>query len=57
VRRAVRERRGAATRALAIEHRPPFVADQQVVHVVRVLLFLREDALEEVRVVGSRSPK
>jgi hypothetical protein len=33
------------------------VADQQVVHVVRVLLFLREDALEEVRVVGSRSPK
>src|SRR5512147_2458019 len=31
----------------SLEHRPALVADEQVVHVVRVLLLLREDALEQ----------
>jgi len=32
---------------LLLEHRPALVADEQVVHVVRVLFLLRQDALEQ----------
>src|SRR6266481_5427170 len=35
------------TRPLFVEHRPAFMGHEQVVHVVRVLLLLREDPFEE----------
>ena len=39
--------RGAAVGGLLLEHRPALVADEQVVHVIRVLFLLRQDPLEQ----------
>src|SRR5580704_5690459 len=39
-------RASATARTLRVEERLPFVRDQQVVHVVGVVLFLGQDALE-----------
>src|SRR5881628_3782822 len=47
-------RAAPAVSILLLEHRPTFVGHEQVVHVVRMLLLLRQDALEEHP--GSRIP-
>ena len=43
--------------SLALQHRAPLVLHEQVMHVVGMLLLLRQDALEHGGVVGSLSAK